>query len=293
MLSLGQYGQKIARIFIPNNNQLNDKTVYLFDGQNCQLNEIEKCCKYCKIETDEMGKKCCIGGGKINLNLPYPNNIIFKIPIMNKKSKFIPLPNVTENKPDHILIVGQTGAGKSYFIADYIQEIKQVDNKAVFVFTASIKPEPYDKLNPIRVDLKLLLNIPLNMDHLTNSVCIFDDVERIEEPYNKIVKNLQSKLLEEGRKHNINVISSSHLLYNKLNVSILNEVQKVVLFKNAISSSHLIKFLKEFGLTNKAIHYIRNLQGRYILISKIFPQYLVSENEIILFSKFDDYLNEK
>jgi GTPase SAR1 family protein len=84
---------------------------------------------------------------------------------------------VTENKPDHILIVGQTGAGKSYFIADYIQEIKQVDNKAVFVFPASIKPEPYDKLNP----------------------------------YNKIVKNLQSKLLEEGRKHNINVISSSHL----------------------------------------------------------------------------------
>jgi type IV secretory pathway VirB4 component len=74
-----------------------------------------------------------------------------------------PLPKVTENTPDHVLIIGQTGAGKSFFIADYIQEIKHIHNKAVFVFTASTKSEPYDKLNPC----------------------------------NKVVKNLQNKLLEE------------------------------------------------------------------------------------------------
>jgi len=49
--------------------------------------------------------------------------------------------------------------------------------KTIFIFTASTKPEAYDKLNP----------------------------------YNKVVKNLQSKLLEEGRKYNINVLSSSHI----------------------------------------------------------------------------------
>jgi GTPase SAR1 family protein len=86
------------------------------------------------------------------------------------------LPN-TENELDHILIVGQTGAGKSSFIADYLREIIQMGQKTIFIFTASTKPEPYDKLNP----------------------------------YNKVVKNLQSKLLEEGRKFNINVLSSSHL----------------------------------------------------------------------------------
>jgi len=86
------------------------------------------------------------------------------------------LPN-TENELDHILIVGQTGAGKSSFIADYLREIIQMGQKTIFIFTASTKPEPYDKLNP----------------------------------YNKVVKNLQSKILEEGRKFNINVLSSSHL----------------------------------------------------------------------------------
>jgi len=85
------------------------------------------------------------------------------------------LPNTATNGPDHILIVGQTGAGKTSFVADYLEEIDQ--NKTVFVFTASTKPEPFDKFKP----------------------------------YNKVVKNLQSKLLEEGRKHNIKVISSSHL----------------------------------------------------------------------------------
>jgi len=66
-----------------------------------------------------------------------------------KRDFFVgPLPNVTKNEPDHILIVGQTGAGKSSFITDYMQEINQKGNKAIFIFTASIKPEPFDKLNP-------------------------------------------------------------------------------------------------------------------------------------------------
>jgi len=89
----------------------------------------------------------------------------------------VALPNTAINEPDHILIVGQTGAGKSSFIADCLEEIDQ--NKTIFVFTASTKPEPFDKFKP----------------------------------YNKVVKNLQNKLLEEGRKHNIKVISSSHPQY--------------------------------------------------------------------------------
>jgi len=58
------------------------------------------------------------------------------------------LPNTATNEPDHILIVGQTGAGKSSFIADYLEEIDQ--NKTVFVFTASTKPEPFDKFKPAK-----------------------------------------------------------------------------------------------------------------------------------------------
>jgi GTPase SAR1 family protein len=64
------------------------------------------------------------------------------------------LPN-TENEPDHILIVGQTGAGKSSVIADYLREIIQMGQKTIFIFTASTKPEPYDKLNPYNKVVKI------------------------------------------------------------------------------------------------------------------------------------------
>jgi len=126
-LTLGPYGQKVAQIWFPENEKLNQKSVYIFDEfkqyiccPNCTLDENKKCCKFCKIETDELDNKKCIGGGKINITLPYPNNHVFKLQSNNKKSKFVPLPN-TENEPDHILIVGQTGAGKSSFIADYLR----------------------------------------------------------------------------------------------------------------------------------------------------------------------------
>ena len=165
-LTLGPYGQKIARIQMPQNEKLNQKTVYIYDEfkqyvccPNCALDETKKCCQFCKIETDENQNKKCVGGGKININLPYPNNHIFKLFSKNKKSKFVPLPNTATNEPDHILIVGQTGAGKSSFIADYLEEIDQ--NKTVFVFTASTKPEPFDKFKPIRIDVKMLINMPV------------------------------------------------------------------------------------------------------------------------------------
>ncbi len=267
-LSYGITGEKIAKINDKNNKKMDGLIIRLFD----ELNNNNSCDKNNKI-------------------LPYPNNFVYDLSD-KKNSKFVILPQDSNiNKANHILVIGQTGSGKSNFIKDYLNDINH--DRTVYIFNSSDKTEPYDKPDRIRINLNTLKDNNLTLDLLSNSVCIFDDIDGINDTdILKIVKQLQMNILENGRKYNIWSISTTHNLYNGKNQGIINEVQYICVFHQAINSVHLINFLKSLGVTNKGIKYIRKLSGRHILIYKSFPSYLISEKSIIVLNKLDSYLDD-
>lgn len=299
--TLGPYGKKIARIHAPNH-KLDGEIIHLFESDKdyicctrcdsyCLMGR--KCCKYCKIEfNNKTNKTSCCGGGKGNNILPDSYKFVFNLP-RNKHWRLIPLPDFDINTANHLLCSGPTGCGKSTFIGNYIREILNYDNKKVYLFSASDKDSALDEYNPIRITKDEMNKGEFDIDNFRNSIVIFDDIDRFENNLSNIIRNFRDKLLEEGRKLNIHVLCTSHQLYNFLKSrDMINECSKITLFHNGLSPNHTIKFLRTTcGLDSKCIKYIQALEGRYIMVYKNYPQFLLSENSAIVLNKLPSYLN--
>lgn len=123
------------------------------------------------------------------------------------------------------------------------------------------------------------------LDELENSVCIFDDIDVIDNEFiREEVRKLRDDLLETGRDREISVISTSHQINNyNMTRKLINEATGVVLFPYSGAADQVKNFLKNrMSLENQTIKSIMSLPTRWLYIFKNSPRYIIHEHGAIL-----------
>lgn len=186
----------------------------------------------------------------------------------------LPTPDVTCQR-DVIYVSGPSNSGKSTFISKYLDEYKEIyPERNAFLFSAVTQDVAFDG----KVTRVNLLDEPVDIRDLQDSIAIFDDVDVIS---NKQIRDwviaLRDACLETGRHLNITTCCTSHQICNNLKTKILlQEATKVVVFPRSGSTYHITRFLKCYcGFTTPQINKFLSLPSRWVMVSKTYPQYVL------------------
>ena len=194
----------------------------------------------------------------------------------------------TKDKTDRIFIGGPAGSGKTYLISRYIEILRKLGRaKRIFLFS-DLAPEEdtvLEQHGPMRILLdQQLVDNPIQTKELEDSLCIFDDVDSItDKDISAAVLSLYDSILKKGSTHNnIDLIVTSHNLNDN------KKTKNIVINSNYIVVFPRTKFGIEYLLTTKAgfdkqyTKKILDMQSRYAIIHKNYPNYVIGSNEIFL-----------
>jgi GTPase SAR1 family protein len=199
--------------------------------------------------------------------------------VLRGGGKFQLLPNT--KRVEKLYVCGISGSGKSTYSSKWIKEyLKTNKDNEMFIFSTVDEDEPLDKLNPIRVDLDGLMDNPVSLEELRDSVCLFDDCATISDPrLRKYVIDLMSHLLEVGRHYNITVVNTAHVILDYKNSrKILNEATSVTIYPHVGSNVLNKKYLEHYaGFDSKQIAKILNLPSRWVSLYRTFPNFVIYE----------------
>ena len=161
------------------------------------------------------------------------------------------------------------------------------------LFRSSSLPsdDSLDKIQPKRIKLDDTLHTdPIKVDDLSESICIFDDIDVISnKKIREAVYDILNQVLEIGRHYKIHCVVTNHLPTNgKDTRRILNEAHTVTYFPH--SAGGKIKYMLEeyVGLDKKQISYMKKQNSRACTIFKNYPQCYMLEHEIGLLNIHDD-----
>ena len=203
-----------------------------------------------------------------------------------KQNKLEPVLNPDARTVDYV--AGPAGAGKSTYASLLAKSFKKLHpKKDVFFFSRTDwKEDPaYKKIKPVQVRLdQSLVNDPIMIEDIEKGSCIiFDDVNTIHDKNIKAeVLHIVKDILEVGRKMNLSIIITSHLIspperdYAR---TVLNELQTLTFFPRG-SSAHSIRYVLDtyFGLAKKDIEEILHLPSRWVSIHRNYPNVVFYEH---------------
>ncbi len=299
MLSFNK-GRPIGKI----EHKPNNKILSIIDPDNPEDNPVKP--KYKKIATKE--KKCCQKHSKVacknkacckkcalhcelesSSSEEEDNDNEEGLREFKTKENIIPLPDLTKRFIEYIC--GPSGSGKSTIACEIAMNFKKVyPKKKIFIFsrTEAINDPAYSKLEPVQIEINdELITDPIDITtEISNEGClvIFDDVETIQsDKLKREIQKLMCDMMEVGRKLNINMIVTNHLVLpidRKFARTLLNEINMITVFPKSGSSQQITYALKTyFGLTKSQIDKIIALKSRYVRISKNYPSYVLSAHE--------------
>jgi len=268
------------------------------------------CCENCSAKCKRAKQKCCggcAGGCYIREGVKD-----FEI---EGQGTMLPIPLPTGSQ--HIFVSGQSGCGKSTWVANYANMYQEVYPKNQ-VYLISFVPEDGSAIDGIRdlvrLPLKVIVDGEVNARNLGHSLVIFDDVdampERIEVPETKEeedeekpkkgrkkeadkyapkeifkrVEELRDQLLTKGRHSGISVIVTSHLACDAIRTKRpINESQAVVIFPKCGTAHQDESILKKYcGFKPKMIEEVKSLPSRWVMYRKVHPGYILYEKGVYL-----------
>lgn len=197
-------------------------------------------------------------------------------------------------------IVGQSGAGKTVFLVNYmIEYMTMFEGNQVFIFTGATANDPaYARvLNNPRMQERItfatigreLLDKPLEAETFSNSLVIFDDTGAIEDKdVKKKIDSLRSRLCLVGRHKDVSVINTNHLESEFTDKSLklaITESHFIVVFPRYGTEVGLNRLLTTwYGLPNKTkedkavVQQIKGVPSRWAYLRKGFPKYVLHES---------------
>jgi len=285
MLNISNKGRALAKV---KGGKYNGEILFLDTEEKCE-DENECCCK-CRICSIKCIKNPCCKKCK-----QYTKNFIdyYEKYFVINDGILLPLTKEHERSVDYIS--GPSGSGKSHYAADLARSFQFMHpDKDIYIFSRTEpKNDPaFKKINfiPIPIDDSIVTDpIDITRELTRGCLVIFDDCNTIiDDKQKKAVDNLMSDIMEVGRKLDIWIIITNHLVNpneKKLGRTIMNEMQTFTFFPKS-GSAHQIKYClqKYFGLSNKQITAILNLPSRWVTIHKNFPLTVMYDKGAFLFN---------
>lgn len=208
------------------------------------------------------------------------------INVSKQKGELIPTMNLDERAVEYI--AGPSGSGKTtmaVLLANKYLKVHPEINFYLFSRTAWTDDPAFKKLKkpPIQIPINenLLFDpIDISTELAGGSLVLFDDITTIQnDKLKKVVQGLVCDILEVGRKLNINIILTNHLICpneKSFARTILNEIQVMTIFPKSGSSQQIRYCLSTyFGLEKQQIDDILKLPSRWVRICRTYPQYVL------------------
>ena len=205
-------------------------------------------------------------------------------------------PYIEDDQRFAMYISGISGSGKSSFSRKCIEELrKQKKFKKYPVWFISTRDcntcdhafEGLKDFNPLNIYNDKFLDI--DYTDFENSIVLFDDWNQLNKKDELFlhIMELLKKMLELGRKLNIEIIIINHLTSNFNETrSIIFEATTYTLFPRSNLNS-VQKFVENYITKDKEISkkiaMIRGSQYTPLIINKVSPQYLMSDKWIQIF----------
>jgi hypothetical protein len=192
--------------------------------------------------------------------------------ILDDDSKFYPMFDDMKER-QVFMVTGMSGSGKSTYTGQLINIYnKTFPNNQVFVFSNKDSDPALDKEDIKRIAInEELIDEPINLDELSNSLVVFDDIEgNPDKKINNEMDRLRDLILQQGRSYHISFIYISHLANDyKRTRTILNECNSITIFPS-MTTKYALKYLLEkyFGFGKEDINKVINLPSRWVTINK-------------------------
>lgn len=224
------------------------------------------------VETKEIYKRICSDSAATN-TIELPDD-----------STFQPIPDPDPSKRQVYYVAGQSGSGKSYFARGIAENYKKLfPDRDIYLISKLQEDETLDKMKvgkPKRLNIESFVADPVDLEEFKDCLVIFDDWDTLDKPYFTIIHKLIEDLAIMGRHTNTSMLILSHYLtnYSKTRL-ILGEAQYLVLYPLATSQKALKYVCEHYGGLDKEDIIKLKRRGRWVLIHKNYPSYVISCHE--------------
>ena len=208
------------------------------------------------------------------------DNSHIKLPM---DSFFQIVPNPDPTKREIYYLAGASGCGKSYMARNIAENyLRLFPERSVYLVSKLKEDETLDNMKVgkcKRVNLDSLVSDYPELEEFRESLVLFDDYDTLDKPYIDVVLKLIDDIATMGRHTITSMIAISHNLTNyKKTRLILNECTHICIYPQG-ASYHAIKYLlsTHIGMDKDQIKALKAL-GRWVMIGKQYPQYIVSEH---------------
>lgn len=198
-------------------------------------------------------------------------------------STFNLIPSPDPTKRSVWYIAGASGSGKSYIARQLAESYKKLfPSRGIYLISKLNEDSTLDTMKigkPKRINIQSLVDDPPEIDEFKDSMVIFDDYDTFQGAEGKVVQTLIDDLAIQGRHSNTTILCLTHYITNyKKTRLLLNEATHFVVYPQA-TSYHALKYLltTHIGMGADEVKALRKL-GRWICVSKNFPQYLISQH---------------
>ena len=186
------------------------------------------------------------------------------------------------------MIAGMSGSGKSTYTSKLCQTYHlQYPTNKIILFSNKPEDPVFDRLeyiDRILID-EDLLDEPLTLNELEDSLIIFDDVEySTNKEIDKELDRIRDLILQQGRSYKCSFVYISHLANNyKQTRTILNECNSITVFPS-MCTRYSLKYLLEkyFGFDKTEVKKICSLPSRWVTIYKTPPLVLYSKGAYLV-----------
>jgi len=198
-------------------------------------------------------------------------------------SIFQPIPSADKEKRQVYYIAGQSGSGKSFAARGLAEAYKKLHpDREIYLISKLNEDSTLDTMKigkPKRIKIESLIEDYPKIDEFKDCMVIFDDYDTFEGKEGKVIHQLIDDLAIQGRHTNTTMLCLTHYLTNyKKTRLILNESSHFIVYPQATSFSGLRYLLgTHLGLSKEEIQNMKKL-GRWVLISKNYPQYMISQH---------------
>ncbi len=206
---------------------------------------------------------------------------------MQLEGKAVFEPRLNPYQRSVVYIAGPSGSGKTSYAIKLIKPYIKFFDKPFYLFSRTdYKTDPaFEGLKPTQIPINEdLLKFPIDItQELTGgSLVFFDDCNTIQnEKVRKEVQKMMEDILEVGRKLDITIVITSHLIIptqREFARTIMNEIQSLTVFPRSGSSQQITYALStHFGLSKAQIDEILQIKSRWVTISKSYPMYVMSD----------------
>ena len=202
---------------------------------------------------------------------------------LDDEGMFELLPSPDPKKREVWYIAGQSGSGKSFIakqLAAYYHKL--FPERGCYLVSKLTKDDTLDALKFLkRINIQSFIDDFPELDEFKDCLVIFDDYDTLTGDAEKVVLKIIDDLAIMGRHTNTTMLCLSHFLTNyKKTRLLLNEATHIVVYPMSTSFHALRYLLKNYvGVDEEDLKRHRKLGSRWLMYSKGFPQYMVSQKD--------------